>query len=364
MSTMRVARLYEAGKPFKVETIPTPEPGYGDVRVRVKACGLIPNLKNVVGGQQWYVLPPLPAVYGLDAAGVIDACGPGVFGFKPGDRVYMNPLLSCGGCHYCQSGRPLNCESFTLRAYFSTGPNADQMQERYPYGGLSEYMTASVGSLVKLPDSVSFEQGARFGYLGTSYRALKAGGMAPGKWVLVNGVTGTLGVGTVQLALAMGATRILGIGRNRDVMARLEALAPGRVHCVALGDQPIPDWVKGLTEGVGAEILIDCQGAGASVDVTNECIQSLQRGGRGLFVGATVGDAKANYLWLLLTTIQFGGSVWFTTDEGREMAELAGQGVLDLSSLETKAFPLDQINEAFALVIQRLGGFTNVVVTP
>ena len=369
--TMRAARLVTPGEPFVVSEIPVPEVRPGDVLVNVKACGVVPNMNAVVSGKHWYILPPQPAVYGLDCAGVIDSVGPGVEAFKPGDRVFINPLLTCGHCHYCLCGQDVLCPSFTLRGYFGTGPESVKLMEKYPYGGFSEYTLAPEDKLVKLPDNVSFEQGARLGYLGTSYAALKSSGVGPGSTVLVNGVTGTLGVGAVLLALAMGATRILGIGRKPEVMARLEKLGRGRVKTLAVGPDDaaakgqggVPGWVREQTDGLGAHVLVDLQARSAPNELTHEAVHSLRKGGTACMVGAVEGKLAFDYVWFFITGIKLTGSLWFTTADGDAMMEMARAGTLDLSSLETQAFPLDKVNDALALAAGSPGGFTNVVVT-
>jgi len=84
-----------------------------------------------------------------------------------------------------------------LRGYFGFTPRGAKLLEDYPIGGLSEYLTASPQHLVKLPPEVSFEQGARFGYLGTSFAALRRASAGAGSWIAIHGITGTLGVGAV-----------------------------------------------------------------------------------------------------------------------------------------------------------------------
>ena len=172
--TMLAARLHVPGEPFQVEQVPVPQPRHGEVLVRVAAAGLIPNMKAVVSGKLWYRLPPLPAVYGLDAAGTVERLGPDVIGVAPGERVYVNPILGCGSCPGCRSRKPMLCQSFCLRGYFSTGPDGDVLQQAYPNGAFAQFITAHVDSLVRLPGSVTFEQAARFGYLGTAYHGRAA----------------------------------------------------------------------------------------------------------------------------------------------------------------------------------------------
>ena len=101
-ATMKAARMHEVGGALKIEELPTPKPGSMDVLVRVRSCGIVPNLGNILANwTTWFPhmpLPPLPAIFGLDPAGEIAAVGDQVHSLKPGDRVYVNPGRSCGSC--------------------------------------------------------------------------------------------------------------------------------------------------------------------------------------------------------------------------------------------------------------------------
>lgn len=360
---MKAALLERPGEPFAVRDVPRPVlTGGDDVIIRVAAAGLVPNMRAVVSGKEWYVLPPMPAVYGLDAAGTVESCGSNVVGFRPGDRVYINPVLSCGGCAACRAGRSLLCDSFTLRGYFCTGPDGPSLQKRYPYGAFAEYTLAPASSLVRLPDVVTFEQAARFGYLGTSYHALQKAGVKPGSVVIINGVTGTLGVGGVELALAMGAKRVLGTGRNANILKEVESIDSRRVRTADVTRDDLTSWLLEQSDGIGADSLVDFQGRGSPIGQLNAALKGLRKGGSAVVSGAVSGAPDADYVWLLITGVSLTGSVWFTTAEGQEMADLAGAGVLDLSVWKTRAFSLEDINEGLAFVAARQGGFTNVVV--
>src|SRR6266511_1157848 len=247
-ASMRSARLHEPGQPLRIDTVEIPEPRPRDVLVRVKACGIIPNMNAIFSGRLWNHLPPLPASVGLDAAGVIAKVGSEVTDVAVGDRVYVNPCLSCGTCPYCRAGEPMLCSAAAFQGYFGFFPHSTRQLLDYPFGGFSEYITASPQRLVHLPSQVTFEQAARFGYLGTSFAALRCAQVGGGSWIAINGITGTLGVGATLLALGLGATRILGFGRNRDVLAQLKALAPDRIEVLVLGDAPIADWMRQHTD--------------------------------------------------------------------------------------------------------------------
>ncbi len=215
-----------------------------------------------------------------------------------------------------------------------------------------------------LPRSVTFEQAARFGYLGTSFAALRLAGVGGGSWLAINGITGTLGVGATLLALAMGATRIVGFGRNREVLAELKALAPDRIEVLPLGDASIVDWVRDRTDGLGVDALIDCSGRTAAAADTAAALAALKRGAIAINIGALTEPLAIEPMRFMTARLQLRGSNWFTTGEGRLMAEMASVGVLDLSKLKTHAHPLAKVNDALAEVASRPGGFVNIVVHP
>jgi D-arabinose 1-dehydrogenase-like Zn-dependent alcohol dehydrogenase len=131
MNPMRAARLHEVGTPFQTDTVDVPEPGPTDVVIQVRACGVVPNLRNVVRthSTKHRTLPPrqLPAIYGLDATGVITQVGSGVHGVVPGDRLYVNPGLGCGACDACRRAEVTHCPDFVFQAYFGFGPGSQKV---------------------------------------------------------------------------------------------------------------------------------------------------------------------------------------------------------------------------------------------
>ena len=362
MAKMLAARLHEPGQPFHIDEIERPEPRAGDLLVKVKTCGIIPNMNAIVSGKYWHHLPPMPAIIGLDAAGVVVKAPTGRSDIGEGDRVYINPFLNCGQCYYCRSGAPMLCADAALRGYFGFTPRGAKLLEDYPYGGLAEYLTAAPGHVVKLPHEVTFEQGARFGYLGTSFAALRRGAVGPGSWIAIHGITGTLGVGAVLLALGMGVSRILGWGRNREVLTRLRTLFPKRVSTLALGDEPLKDWVRERTEGAGVDLLIDCTGRGGPAAPVAEAVNCLKRGGVMVNIGALAEPLALNPTQFMTGALQYRGSNWFTNADAALMADMARVGALDLSHLEPRVYRLEQVNEALADIRQRPGGFLNFVV--
>jgi threonine dehydrogenase-like Zn-dependent dehydrogenase len=366
--TMIAARMHAVGEPMRIEELPRPSPGPHDVLVKVKACGIVPNLGNVLKNwTTWFPqlpLPPLPAIFGLDPTGIIEEVGSQVKTFQSGERVYVNPGRYCGSCRACREGETINCSSYTFNGYFGFSQRSLDIFKEYPYGGLAEYMLAPAYALVPLPDNVTFDQAARFGYLGTAYSAMRKLQVGPGKTVLINGISGTLGIGGALFGLAMGATRILGTGRDRALLQRVKALAPNRIQVHAAGEQPLNDWVREVTNGDMADVFVDALGPGAPHSAFLDGLFSLRRGGKAVDIGAVAGLVPLDIHEVMDEQLEIHGSCWFTAGEGCDMAEMARSGTLDLSIFEHIRYPLSEVNNAISGIAQRSGGFSNFVILP
>lgn len=366
--TMRAARMHDVGAPMTIETVPIPVPDSLDVLVRVHACNVVPNLGNVLKNwTSWFPhmpLPPLPATFGLDATGEIVEVGRAVTGVRVGQRVYLNPGRSCGSCRACRANDPIACTDFVLQGYFGYNENAHRSFARWPFGGLGEYMTAPAAACVTLPDTVGYREAARFGYLGTGYSALRKGACAPGKTLLVNGASGTLGLGVVLIALGLGATRILAVARDKPLLAEVEALAPRRIATFSTADGPVGPWAAARTDGEGVDLVVDCLGPGTPGRYVADAIGTLRRGGVAVNIGAVAELLPMNINHMMNSNQTFVGSVWFTTGEGQAMADMARVGTLDMSVFRQRSVPLDEVNTVLAGIENRHGGFSNFTVCP
>jgi threonine dehydrogenase-like Zn-dependent dehydrogenase len=364
---MRAARLHQIGGRFQVDEVPVPHVRELDVLVEVKATAIVPNLRNVITHYPtWFPylpLPKLPAIYGLDSAGVVVGVGSRVrSGVNLGDRVYVNPGLSCGTCATCRQGAPIHCSSYTFMGYFGFGPGSQQLYEDYPYGGFGQYLTAPATSLVRLPESISFEQGARFGYIGTAYSGLRKANLQAGQTVLVDGGTGTLGVGAVISALAMGASQVFASGRNKPLLEKLQKIDPQRIQPIALGERAASEVVMEATGGLGVDVVIQALGANAPAATVIDSLNALRRGGKAVNIGGVAETLPLEPVPMMVMQKSFIGSLWFSTAEGDDVARMADAGILDLGVFEHEKFLLDTVNEALDAVEGRVGGFTNVVV--
>jgi threonine dehydrogenase-like Zn-dependent dehydrogenase len=368
MAQIKVARLHQVGQPMKIETIAEPALRPHDVRIKVQACNVVPNLHNILANwTTWFPylpLPKLPAVFGLDSSGIVCEVGEQVRNFSRGDRVYVNPGLSCGSCAACLRGSPRDCKDYVFIGYFGFTLNAQPLYDAYPSGGLAETLVAPDSNLVRLPDNVSFEQGARFGYLGTAFSALKKAGVRPDTDLLILGGTGTLGLGAVLCALALGVRRITCTARIPEVMDSVKALAPERIEMLNLDDGRVaPRVLAASTEG-GVEIVVNCLGPGAPAEQVRDALGAIRRGGRFVNISGVGEPVLVDIFKLMCGGIDVLGSNWSTVGEGHEMAALAASGLLDLSCLEHRRYKLEAVNDLISSIPDRHGGFTNFIVTP
>lgn len=204
--TMRAAQVQQAGGPFVVTDVPIPEPGAGQIRVQVHACGIcggdaIP--RNALFGTT------LPRIPGHEIAGVVDAVGEGVTVWEVGQRVGVG---WSGGvdftCEFCRRGDFTNCVSRTI-----VGTSYD--------GGYAEFMVAPQDAVARIPEALSFEDAAPLMCGGiTAFNALRHAKAGPGDTIAVQGVGG-VGHLAIQFADKMGfRTVAINRGRDKEKLAR------------------------------------------------------------------------------------------------------------------------------------------------
>lgn len=366
---MRAARIHEIGGSPIVDEVDVPDIDEEEVLVRVRSCGVVPNLLNVVQRFPTVLpdlpLPPFPAIFGLDPAGEVAQIGARVKGVKVGDRVYVNPVRVCNTCRHCADGDYVACAYYAFAGYFGFSPKSKEIYKRYASGGFAEYMRAPSYSVVKIAERMSFDEAARLGYIGTAYGGLRRGGIGPESTVLINGASGTLGLGGVISALALGARLILCVARNRSLLERVKAISPDRIETWSTEDGPMDDWVRRKTDGEGVDVALDCLSFGSPPELFLSALNLVRRGGVMVNAGGVVGDVPLPLADLMIKGITVLSTNWFTPKHGREMAALVGSGLLDVSVLDHQTYGLDQLGEALSSLDTRSGGgFTNVVIRP
>jgi NADPH:quinone reductase-like Zn-dependent oxidoreductase len=196
---------------------PEPEPGVGEVRVRLKAAALNHLDLFVLHGMPGIPIG-LPHVGGADGAGTVDAVGEGVDGVEFGSEVVFDPGLSCGRCEYCLTGEQSLCITFGV-----LGEHAD--------GTFAEAVVVAADSLAPRPSHLSWEESAAFGLAHlTAWRMLiNRGGLRPGETVLIHGIGGGVSMACLQLAKLVGA-RVIVTSRSEEKLCRAAELGAGQAR--------------------------------------------------------------------------------------------------------------------------------------
>jgi len=317
-----------------VTDYPTPQPGDGEVVIRVRAASFnyhdVFTMRGMPG-----IKVPLPVIIGLDMAGEITALGAGVAGWKTGDRVLVNPVNKKKGL----MGEMLD-------------------------GGMAEYCRVAADQLVAMPDGVTFEQAAALPVAyGTAHRMLITHGtVKAGDKVLVLGASGGVGTGCVMLAKLLGA-EVIACASSAEKLDRLKAL--GADHGVNYRDTEWSKWAiekygkpQRRTYDGGVDVVINFTGG----DTWVPSLRCLKRGGKLLVCGATAGhDPKEDLRYVWSFELKIIGSNSFYDDDLAALMRLIAAG--KIKPVIDKILPLDDAREGLRLIADRevIG---KVVVTP
>ena len=299
-----------------------------DVRIRVRAAALN-HLDLLVADGLPGVDYQFPHVVGCDAAGVVDAVGPSVTTVGPGDRVMVNPGLSCGSCPACLEAEESLCRTF-------------QVLGEHVSGTMAELVVVPEANVARVSDAMPWDRAAAFSLATlTAWRMLTTRAvLRPGETVLIWGIGGGVAQAALQIAKLLGGFAIVtsGAAHKLEAARRLGAdavLDHGNVDVVAE--------VRRLTDGRGADVVVDSVGEKTWAST----LRALKRGGRLVTCGATSGprielDLRRLFWhqWSLL------GSTMGSRREYREIVRLAGQG--RLSPIVDRVVPLENAIDAFS----------------
>jgi L-iditol 2-dehydrogenase len=324
---------------MRIEVLPDPVPGPGEAVLRVHTTGICGgDLHEYRAGAQLYPTPyPRPA-QGHELAGVVTAVGEGVEHVATGERVAVQPMISCGACAQCVRGRFALCTRLEHIGVARAG-------------GFAELCLAPVDNLFPLPPSVSDDEGALLDCVSVAVHALARVPVVPGMRVVVLGV-GTIGLAVAQLAKRAGG-HVTVVGTRRAPLEIALAVGADDVVDVGAGDKAPTD-ADVVFETAGGSTLLERAAAAAAPGATI-----------GL-VGESFGPQSldpANVLPRELTL----AFVWSHDgrDEYARALELAERGDVRLSPAITHRFPLAELEEAFATASDRARtGAIKVVVTP
>lgn len=336
MARMRAVQVNTA-REFELVEREVPEPAANEVRIRVEACGVC-HSDVVVKEAAWPGLT-LPRVPGHEVAGVIDATGPGVEGWRVGQRVGVGWFGgSCGSCDACRAGDMILCRKLRV-----AGVSYD--------GGYAEYMVAPAQALARIPDELSAVEAAPLLCAGvTTYNALRGSGARAGDLVAIQGIGG-LGHLGVQFAAKMGFNTVA-IARGKDKEG--EARGLGAQHFI---DSAARDVAEALQELGGARVILTTV---TSASAMQAALGGLGLNGKLVIVGISQDPLQVSALPLVLFRQSIHGWPSGTS--------LDSQDTLAFSALQSvrpmiETMPLERAAEAYQRMMSGAARFRVVLTT-
>jgi len=328
---------------MRLDERPFPEPGEGEIRLAVKSVGIDGGVEAPF--YRWdpeyhRYEPHLPQIFGHEFAGQIDLVGPGVEGWEAGDRVAVEPRLSCGTCRNCREGVQNLCKTlsgFSQHGYRSIGIDADLD------GALAEYVIVPERNLYALPEGVTYDEGAFLELLAIGVHGIEASTFEIGDRVAITG-PGSVGLSAVIAAVAAGASEVVMIGADVDTGTRLPIAERMGATATRTADAgPLEERV---------DVFIEASGHESALRLAE---QSTLRGGQivqiGVYHGADRVSVDLNGL--------LNGNVSIETVNGRRESDwrrtLALAPNVDLSPVVGPSFEMTDFEAAFAAEQNREG---------
>jgi threonine dehydrogenase-like Zn-dependent dehydrogenase len=312
---------------------PVPEPGHGQVLVRMKASGLCgSDLRAIYRPADQGTGPEAyrGVIGGHEPAGQVERVGPGVRRFGSGDRVLVYHIAGCGSCHDCRGGWMISCSSPERAAY---GWQRD--------GGHADYLLAEERTLLALPDELTYADGALVACgFGTAYAACLRVSVSGRDRVLVTGL-GPVGLGAALLCRAMGAA-VLGLEAIPERRAVADRLGIENMDSSDTTAERLVRWAG----GAGFEVAIDCSGNG---EARKLCLEAAAEWGRVAYVGEGGTVAFEPSPLLIHKQLTLAGSWVCSIGQMEELVDRLVRWRLHPDVTVTDRFPLERAREAYEL---------------
>ncbi len=321
----------------ELREVEIPKIGPGDVLLEVKAAGICGSDIEMWRHHYTYRVNT-PVILGHEFCGVIAEVGAKVTGFQAGDRVISETsAYVCGSCRFCRTGFYNMCPE---RLGYGYGTD----------GAFTNYVKVRQEILHKIPNSLSFEEAALTEPACVGYNAVLARSRAnPGDTVAVIG-PGPIGLFCLQMAKIAGAATVIVIGTNVD-KDRLETAKQLGADVTINGEKDdAPAQVLGLTDGVGADLVVDC--AGSSVTL-KQSLQMVRRLGQITKVGWGPKPVDFSLDLLLTKSATLQGTYGHHWSIWKQVIRLVGKGIIRMKPFISAVMPLNEWEKAFTLVEQR-----------
>jgi 2-desacetyl-2-hydroxyethyl bacteriochlorophyllide A dehydrogenase len=325
------AAVWHGGKDVRIEEVPNPEVKSGEVLVRVKSAGICGSDAHAFEGKSKRRVPPL--VLGHEFSGVVADIGNGVLDFQGGDRVVVEPIISCGACGPCSNGRTNIC--LEIRFIGLHVP-----------GAFAEYIAVPASKCYKLPDSVSFDEAALVEPLSVATHAMNMTPTKVGDNLLVIG-SGVIGLMILQVAIhRVGGNVFVSdlIDYKLDLAKRLGASAV--IHS---GREDVTKRVRELTNGKGVDVVIEAVGV---QDTLRQGLAVVKKGGEVTITGLLQQIMEVDVMKLVTNEITMRGDYTYTSADFKTSLDLIKNDVVHVKPLITHTFPLTDIAKAVGVLTE------------
>jgi alcohol dehydrogenase len=338
---MKAWQLDRLGGELRFSDVRTPEPRPGSVLVRIEASALMSYLKAYVEGKLPVYNPPSgPFTIGTNGVGVVEVVGRDVWHLKPGQRVVLSS-------HFVA---PENVEDpAQVLIGLTSSPEAAPVLADWPDGTLAEYalMPAEAVTPAEGLDEFDAAQLVTIGRCIIPFGGLLRGRLAAGETLVVTGATGAYGTAAVLVAVAMGAARVIAAGRNADALKEVARAGGPRVVTVTLtGDVQKDAAALRQAASGGAHMAFDMVGQARDPKATLAALHSLRRGGRLVLMGSMTTDLPIPYTAVMLNSWEILGQFMYPASAYRRLLELLRCGLLDISAIRPRVYPLAALPEA------------------
>jgi len=345
---MRAVVLYGPND-FRPAVVETPAIGPDEILLKMEKAAICGTDIRILEGKKTKDVH-YPSIIGHEFAGVIEQVGSGVEGFASGDRIVAAPLIPCGVCRSCRTGRENACTHRRAIAY------------QYD-GGFAEYIRIPAeiirnGNVLRLPDHVSFEEGALIEPLACCINGMKNAGVGFGDVVLIAG-SGPIGLFHLQLAKIAGARKVIVSEPVESRRAMAKKL--GADVTVDPTSEDLTKVVMEHTDGLGADVVIMAIGVPSLVD---QCLKLCRKGGGlNLFAGfAGDGVATLNVNIIHYNELRVTGATGLRRQEYFEAARLVFDGRIEVKSIATHIYKIEQFHEAYEM--WKSGAALKVLIEP
>jgi len=335
-NTHKAWRLH-AHNDLRFDEVETPKPAPDGVLVKIEAGMVLSYTNKLLSGALPYSLPAMPFVPGTNAIGRVIAIGESVAHVKIGDRVFLSPHLRGD----VPDGEPPQI-LIGLTAMGASDATL-QLQSRWRDGVFAEvahWPAACITPLIRLEQMPATEL-IGLAKLIVPFGGLQRSGLRGGDTIIINGATGYFGSGAVLLALAMGAARVVAVGRKQDALETLRnGLGPRVIPAVVTGDAVHDLAIIRTAAGGGADVALDLLGNARSTSTTLSSLRALKRGGRLVLMGSADVPLALSFGEMLANDWEVVGQFMYDRTAPGQLAALAADGLLDLTKIIVTPFPL------------------------